>query len=385
MVSRQRTVDASVVRALAQSALAPAPLAEDRGQGGVGLEMEWLVYDRRDRDREVTVAEVQRAIGDDPFPSLSVLSFEPGGQVELSTRRCADPVSALAALDADAAALFARLQAAGLHALEVGIDPVRPPRRSLHLPRYVAMEAAFDARGPEGRVMMCSTASLQINLDFGPDPWESWVMANALGPVLLASFANSPVHAGRPSGFASTRSHVWSRIDPSRTRPVRTETPEDWVDYVLDANVLLIRSGGAAFPITEPFSLRDWVDEGHPLGFPEVDDVAYHLTTLFPPVRPRTWLELRMIDAGPAEARAAAVAVAWSIVTAPEAFRKVREQIVHLDRPWESAALGLSDPRLLELSIETFETSLDDVRRRAPALASAVEGWLRHRLQADAH
>ena len=86
------------------------------------------------------------------------------------------------------------------------------------------MEAFFDRDGPAGRVMMSSTASVQVCLDAGADAADvgrRWALANELTPVLIAAFANSPLRLGVPTGFAAPARTSGQRIDPTRTRPAR--------------------------------------------------------------------------------------------------------------------------------------------------------------------
>src|SRR5207248_2341955 len=103
-----------------------------------------------------------------------------------------------------------------------GLDPLRPPERILDRSRYAAMEAFLDVEGFAGRTMMCSTAAVQVNLDNGSPATlaERWHLAHALGPVLVATFAHSPVPGGGGRGPRSARQQVWSVMDPSRTGPV---------------------------------------------------------------------------------------------------------------------------------------------------------------------
>jgi glutamate--cysteine ligase len=119
---------------------------------------------------------------------------------------------------------------------------------------------------------------------------------------------------------------------------------------------------------------RDWVESGHPLGFPTAEDLAYHLTTLFPPVRPKGWLELRMIDALPDPwwRVPVAVAAAWiddaSVVEAasPSAGRWL-----------EAARCGLTDPMLGPLAAWAAGravASLEDVGAD-PCTAALTEQW----------
>ena len=124
----------------------------------------------------------------------------------------------------DLAALRDTAATAGLELCGYGLDPLRPPRRLLDLPRYAAMEEFFDREGPWGRQMMCGTASVQVCLDAGddsagPSGYRSrWRLLHAIGPVLVAAFANSPLRDGKPTGWRSARQQVWANMDPGRTR-----------------------------------------------------------------------------------------------------------------------------------------------------------------------
>src|SRR5690606_37202247 len=127
-----------------------------------------------------------------------------------------------AAVSAEIAYLGDRLGAHGLRFGGHGIDPHRSPRRLLHTPRYEAMAASFARRGPAGQVMMCGTAATQVCLDAGePDQVAArWATLHAVGPALLALFANSHRHAGQDTGWASARMRAWLDTDPARTWPV---------------------------------------------------------------------------------------------------------------------------------------------------------------------
>src|SRR5690606_15564989 len=122
-----------------------------------------------------------------------------------------------------------------------GIDPVRGPLLQTDQPRYACMCRYFLAGGfgDAGLTMMCSTASIQVNLDIGADHADAlrrWRLAHALGPVLTAAFANSPVRAGRRTGLRSTRQALWAALDPCRTLPVLRDgadgdPAEAWTRY----------------------------------------------------------------------------------------------------------------------------------------------------------
>lgn len=386
MPSAHRTLLAADVRALTEACfVAPegAPAAER-----IGIELEWLTISARHPDERLDLAALRAAAGSAPLPAGGSTSFEPGGQLELDSAPIAGLDAALAATATDARELSARLARVGVGLVPIGLDAFRTPQRVLRSPRYDAMEAAFDARGDHGRRMMCNTAALQINVDLGPDPAARWRLAHALGPTLVACFANSPfgaeAGAGRPSGWKANRLATWWGIDPSRTAaPTMAADPATaWREYALAANVLLIRDGGdgdgPATTVTEPFAFGRWMAEGHATGWPTVDDFAYHLTTLFPPVRPRGWFELRMLDAVDDDVWPVAVAVAVALLTDPEAAAIATEATTGTAGRWADAArCGLTDPDLARSADRCVAAALDALARvgGSDALAAAVAAF----------
>jgi len=283
-----------------------------------GVELEWLVQDRSDPRALIPADRLDAALAPVEAPGAlargSRLTREPGGQVELSSPPGPTLAECVAATAADLAVLRRAVDRAGLRLVGNGLDPYRDPPRVLGHPRYRAMECFFDRDGPWGRTMMRRTASLQVNLDAGDDSAGAtghrfrWALAHRIGPVLVAVFANSPLQDGCPTGWVSARQAVWSRIDPGRTRPPDHcgDPRADWARYALDARVLCVRCAAEADDAgdgppdwTAPTGLtfRRWVRGVPGLRRPTRVDLDYHLSTLFPPVRPRGWLELRMIDA----------------------------------------------------------------------------------------
>jgi len=294
------------------------------------------------------------------LPGGSALSVEPGGQLELSSR----PASALGELCADVSqdvdALRSATGAGGGILLGMGLVADESARRCVSTPRYDAMAAFFANAGPAGSIMMTSTASVQVNIGLGAatEREARWRRANVLGPVLAASFANSPLAAGRPTGRASTRLAVWAAIDPTRTasawRP--GQGFGSWPTYVLDARVMLIRGSETEFvPVSGHLTLRRWITDGHALGYPTIDDLDYHLTTLFPPVRPKGWLELRFIDALPTPWWQVATAVASGLVRHPDAGARAERAAGRFANCWVLASVyGLGHPGLQGAAVECF-------------------------------
>lgn len=325
------------------------------GSGRVGIEYELFVHEAGNADAYVDPTRVA-AVLPASFPGGSRVTFEPGGQVELSGPACDGAAHAIAAMAQDVAVVRTAAAAAGLDTRGVGMDSVRRPRRLVRSPRYDAMEAFFDEDGEAGRTMMCSTASLQVNVDLGDEPEARWAMVHALGPVLAAAFANSPA-----AGHRSARLANWWHIDPTRTAPADAR---EWVDYVLDAAVMLVRVDGDYVPQTSRFSFRRWIDEGHDNRRPDEDDLAYHLTTLFPPVRPRRWLELRMLDSLPDPWWRVAVAVTTALLDDCDAAAVARRATAATGDLWvEAGREGLAHAALRRAARECFAAALDALPR----------------------
>ena len=347
----------------------------DRGPLGspieahAGVEMEWLTVSTHNVESHIPLRDTRGAVhAAGTLPGGSRVSFEPGGQLELSS--LADfPPAACQAIAEDAAHLRRHLSDYGITLVGMGRDPIRSERRVLEAPRYAAMEAYFDTAWPLGRVMMCGTASVQVNLDLGTgaEGADRWRQAHTVGPALAAAFTNSPFQGGGPSGWRSTRLAAWQAIDPSRTSAVGQGAPgpEAWVDYALAARVMLIRRGEDDFlPVTEPLTLERWIAEGHEAGYPDAADVHYHLSTLFPPVRPRGWLELRMIDSLPDPWWRVPVLVAAAVVTDPEAAERATRACAGTEGLWpEAARHGLAHPRLAAAASGCLEAAIDALPR----------------------
>uniref|UniRef100_UPI0034DF12BF ergothioneine biosynthesis glutamate--cysteine ligase EgtA n=1 Tax=Streptomyces flavofungini TaxID=68200 RepID=UPI0034DF12BF len=321
-------------------------------------------------------------------PLNAPLTLEPGGQLELSSLPAASLTECVSAVQADLEAVRGTLHSHHLTLSGFGADPWRPPVRVLREPRYDALEASLDRGGPAGRRMMCSTASVQVCVDAGheePGPLghaRRWRLAHLLGPVLVAAFANSPLQEGRPTGWRSTRQAVWAGIVPGRSGapPLEGEPRETWTRHVLDAPVMCVRTarGEGPWDVPESLSFRSWIRSGDPRP-PTREDLDYHLTTLFPPVRARGHLELRMIDAQPGEdGWIVPLAVTSALFDDPEAaetaYRAVKP-LAERDGPpgsatgphsplWLDAARhGPADAELREAAVTCFAAAGDALAR----------------------
>ena len=257
----------------------------------VGIELEWLTYPADDHSRRVSLDDLEPVLNRlrGHLPCGSGLTVEPGGQVEISTTPFDAVADAIDAARTDAAVLRTALSDCGIVMVAAGLDRHRLPRRILDTGRYRAMQAYFDASGWAGRTMMCNTASVQINVGVDGDPVDAWRAAHLVADALGRQHA----------GPCPNRADIWSRIDPTRTAAVGGTDPRDaWASYALNARVMFIRTGAEdCTPVLDGMTLCDWLERGSALGWPTEADVMEHLSTLFPPVRPRGFLELRTLDA----------------------------------------------------------------------------------------
>ncbi len=233
----------------------------------------------------------------------AALSLEPGGQFELSgspfqTAReaHAENVEHLAQLKANAAAL-------GLRVVTLGYRPFDSIPQMPWMPktRYRMMRESLGARGKLAHAMMLMTATGQVSLD-----WEDEadcarkVMASArLSPVLVALYANSPLVEGKPSGYLSYRSHVWSDVDNARCGYLPSMLDGSfsyaaYVEWALDAPLLFLRRNGNY--LSPKLNFRQLMKEGFEGTPARFGDWVDHLSTLFPEVRIKKVLEIRAAD-----------------------------------------------------------------------------------------
>src|SRR6516165_864438 len=338
----------------------------------VGLELEGHCHDPADPYRRPGWDEIADVLKHLPaLPCESKVTVEPGGAVELSSPPADGAAAAIEAMNRDQAVLRSAFADAGLGLVFLGADPLRPPKRINPGARYRAMEQFFRASrsGAAGAAMMTSTASIQVNLDAGPqDGWAARVrLAHALGPTMIAIAANSPMLGGEFTGWVSTRQRVWGQMDSARCGPILGASGDDpgtdWARYALKAPVMLVHNPDAV-AVTRWVPFADWVDGRVLLGGrrPTIADLEYHLTTLFPPVRPRQWLEIRFLD------------------SVPDAFwpAVVFTLVALLDDPgtaWDTAArVGLGDRRLYKAANKCVAVAAD---KAPPGLADAMQRLVR--------
>lgn len=348
---RVLTSSSSAALHIAGASLSDGPV------GRVGLELEAHCYDIEEPHRRPGWDELTDVIASvPPLPGGSAITVEPGGAVELSGPPFDGASAAVAAMAADRVALRSVFADAGLGLVLLGADPLRRAGRINPGARYEAMERFFIASrtAGAGSAMMTSTASVQVNLDAGPrEGWADRVrLAHALGPTMIALSANSPLLAGKFTGWQSTRQRVWGQLDSARCGPILgaggDDPCTDWARYALKAPVMLVRTPDV-LPLGTHVPFADWADGVVLLGDrrPTTADLDYHLTTLFPPVRPRRWLEIRYLDSVPDALWPAVVFTLVTLLDDPAAADIAAEAVEPVATAWDLAArVGLRDKRL---------------------------------------
>ncbi|HEX6107664.1 MAG TPA: glutamate-cysteine ligase family protein [Gemmatimonadales bacterium] len=299
------------------------------------------------------------------LPGGGTVSYEPGGQIEYSSPPCRTASALLADLRTTVPPLCSAAAAEGIELLAVGIDPFNPVERTpmlLRLKRYERMAEYLATRGPFGSLMMRQTAAFQITLDLDDEPALRWRVLNAAAPYVTAIFANSPVHAGQPTGCRSTRAVVWRALDPARTGiPWAPANPvEAYLDFALAAPAMLLpQVEGRHLPFAH------WLAAAQPT----LEEWREHLSTLFPEVRPRGHLELRSADTVPPRWYAAPIALATGITYDPGALRAAADLLGPPDPGLLERAgrCGLHDSTIARTAIDLVEIALAGCRALGPA------------------
>ena len=237
------------------------------------------------------------------------ISLEPGGQFELSGAPLVDLHATNAELEAHVARLHAVTPALGLGFTPLGFHPVARRADMPWMPkgRYQVMRAYMPKVGSRGLDMMLRTCTVQVNLDFSSeaDMVAKMRVASALQPLATALFANSPFFEGKPNGRLSNRAWVWQDTDNQRSG-IPSVIFEDgfgfeaYVNWLLNVPMYFVYRQGVYHDVAGA-SFRDFMS-GKLAALPgeraTIGDFADHVTTAFPDVRLKQYLETRGADSG---------------------------------------------------------------------------------------
>ena len=238
------------------------------------------------------------------------VSLEPAGQVELSGAAVENIHQTCDEVSSHLHQVKAIAREMGIGFVGLGARPKWPVDDMPWMPkaRYKIMRDYMPKRGKHGLEMMQSTCTVQVNLDFCAESSmvEMFRVSLALQPIATALWANSPFSAGKPNGFLSYRSQIWTDVDPDRSGmlPFVFEDGmgfERYVDYALDVPMYFVYRDGNYIDASGQ-SFRDFMRgelPAYPGEKPVMSDWADHISTIFPEVRLKTFLEMRGADGGP--------------------------------------------------------------------------------------
>ena len=257
------------------------------------------------------------------------VSLEPGGQFELSGA----PLKTIHDICSETGQHLMEVKQVadqiGIGFLGVGFDPMWKREDVPVMPkgRYNIMRAYMPKKGNLGLDMMLRTSTIQANLDFASeaDMVMKFRTSLALQPIATALFANSPFTEGKPNGFLSARANVWTDTDPDRTGMIGFVFEdgfgyERYADYALDVPMYFAKRDGIYHDLSGQ-SFRKFMSEGLdalPGHRATIKDWEDHLTTLFPEVRLKQYLEMRGADGGP-WSRICALPALWAGIFYDEA------------------------------------------------------------------
>ena len=250
--------------------------------------------------------------------------------------------------------------------------------------RYGIMRRYMPTRGDLGLDMMTRTCTVQVNLDFSDeaDMVKKFRVSLALQPIATALFADSPFTEGRPNGYLSYRSHIWTDTDPDRTGMLDFVFEdgfgyERYVDYLLDVPMYFAYRNGTYVDAAGK-SFRDFLDgrlDVLPGTLPTLRDWSDHLTTAFPEVRLKKYLEMRGADAGPWSRLCAlpafwvgllyddaALDAAWDLV---KDFTRAERHALRDGVPRHALKLPFRGASVRELANEALKIAVAGLQRRA--------------------
>lgn len=238
------------------------------------------------------------------------ITLEPGGQLELSGAPLSSVHETCREVDEHLRQVKAIGAKLGVGFLGLGFNPKWKREDIPWMPkgRYAIMRRYMPLKGNLGLDMMLRTCTVQVNLDFESeyDMVRKMRVAMALQPMGTALWANSPFYEGKPNGFLSYRSHIWTDTDPDRCGMLpfvfdESMSFERYVDWALDVPMYFVYRDGAYIDVAGQ-SFRDFMKgklPGLPGQVPTIGDWADHLTTAFPEVRLKRYIEMRGSDGGP--------------------------------------------------------------------------------------
>jgi glutamate--cysteine ligase len=314
------------------------------------------------------------------------ITLEPAGQLELSGAAVETIHQTCCEVSCHLEEVRSVADTLGMGFLGMGFQPKWRRDQMPWMPkeRYATMRRYMPTRGDLGLDMMTRTCTVQVNLDYGSeaDMVKKFRVALALQPVATALFADSPFTEGQPNGYLSYRSHVWTDTDPDRTGMLDFVFDEGfgyerYVDYILDVPMYFTYQDGRYVDVAGR-SFRDFLAGRLPElpgVTPTTKDWADHLTTAFPEVRLKQYLEMRGADGGPWNRLCAlpalwvgllydddALDAAWDLV---KDFSMAERHALRDGVPRQALKLPFRGGSVRDLALEALKIAGHGLKRRA--------------------
>jgi glutamate--cysteine ligase len=314
------------------------------------------------------------------------VTLEPAGQLELSGAMLTDIHQTCRETNLHLREVKTVSEELGLGFLGMGFQPKWRRDEMPWMPkgRYKIMRDYMPKRGNLGLDMMTRTCTVQVNLDFSSeaDMVKKFRVSLALQPIATALFADSPFTEGKPNGYLSYRSHIWTDTDPDRTGMLDFVFEdgfgfERYVDYLLDVPMYFSYRGGEYIDAAG-MSFRDFMAGKLPAipgALPTMRDWADHMTTAFPEVRLKKYLEMRGADGGPWNRLCAlpalwvgllyddeALDAAWDLV---KDFSLAERNALRDGVPKQALKLRFRNGTVRELALEALKIAGAGLARRA--------------------
>jgi glutamate--cysteine ligase len=310
------------------------------------------------------------------------IHLEPGGQIELSGEPCLNIHCTHAEFTQHIRELLEIADRLNVVFLGLGMQPFSVLDEIEWVPkkRYRIMAPYMPKVGTLGHRMMKQTATVQANLDFSEekDAMEKFRTSMGLCPLLIAAFANSPISDGKLNGFKSFREHIWTATDRARSGMLRFAFNPDvsfhhYMEYALDVPMYFIMRNGSYMDFTG-VTFRQFLTYGHQGQRATIEDWQAHLTTLFPEVRIKSYLEVRCVDSQPPELMPAFSALIKGILYDSDCLQGAWDLVkdwswdermhAYYDSHREALAARVRRFSLLDLAKEMLQIGWEGLRRQ---------------------
>ena len=362
----------------------PLPVDGDSGVFSVLENLVELTKDSADPLEKVFEKDMLLAL---TSPSGSKITIEPGGQIELSDAPRNSLLEAHNSLQTYLKLLEEAVSGFGGRLLFQGVQPLHSLEELPFFPksRYRIMFPHMLNTGSLGQWMMKASTGVQVSIDYASieDMERKFVFLNRLSPFLTAIFANSPLIEGSSSGYLSYRSHIWEHTDNSRSGLPEAFLNtgfrlEDYIEWALKAAPYHLKRDGEGI-LTTDFSFQQLLDAKHPDLIMDMDDWEEHLGMLFPDIRIKNILEVRVIDSVAPQYSLAVPALIGALLYNETAFAAV--QSILMDLPKEEFKIYKKAVAKDALHSEVNRTNFAKtgrliVEKALEALGSADENWL---------